>query len=124
MVFVGRLLAAGRKAWIHRLIHREMNDPTPALDRLVERGVRPRMEYLAGLVAEITGREPTDPRVIRCVFSIQAQSLASMPNPIASRLGLHVTAADARTIADHIAEFSLNGIRGLRRSRRSSQRRS
>src|SRR5262249_29956681 len=44
-VFVGRLLAAG-SAQVHRLIHREMNDPTPFLDRLVEEGVRPRLDYL------------------------------------------------------------------------------
>ncbi len=123
-IFVGRLLAAGGSTRIHRLIHREMNDPTPALDRLVEKGVRPRIEYLAGLVAEITGRKPTDPRVIRCVFSIQAQSIASVPNPITARLGFPVTSADARVIADHIAAFSLDGIRGLRRGGRRSKSRS
>jgi TetR/AcrR family transcriptional regulator, regulator of cefoperazone and chloramphenicol sensitivity len=117
-VFVGRLLAAGGKTRIHRLIHREMNDPTPALDRLVEKGVRPRMEYLAGLVGEITGRAPSDPRVLRSVVSIQAQSLACLPNPIAARLGYTATPADAEAIAGHIAAFSLGGIRALRRSRR------
>jgi TetR/AcrR family transcriptional regulator, regulator of cefoperazone and chloramphenicol sensitivity len=122
-IFVGRLLAAGGSTRIHRLIHREMNDPTPALDRLVEKGVRPRIEYLAGLVAEITGRKPTDPRVIRCVFSIQAQSIASVPNPITARLGFPITSADARVIADHIAAFSLDGIRGLRRDGRRSKKR-
>ena len=30
-----------------------MHDPTPALDALVEQGVRPRVEYLSGLVAEM-----------------------------------------------------------------------
>ena len=35
--------AAARAARaVHRLITREMNDPTPALDTLVEQGVRPR----------------------------------------------------------------------------------
>jgi TetR/AcrR family transcriptional regulator, regulator of cefoperazone and chloramphenicol sensitivity len=121
-IFVGRLLAAGGSTRIHRLIHREMNDPTPALNRLVERGVRPRIEYLAGLVAEITGRKPTDAGVMRCVFSIQAQSIASVPNPIASQLGFEVKPADARVIANHIAEFSLHGIHGLRSRRRSRKR--
>ena len=120
-VFVGRLLAAGGKTRIHRLIHREMNDPTPALDRLVEKGVRPRMEYLAGLVAEITGRTASDPGVVRCVVSIQAQSLACLPNPIAARLGYTATAADAEAIAAHIADFSLGGIRAMRRSPRGAK---
>jgi AcrR family transcriptional regulator len=41
-VFLHRLLRPGHDA-IHRLITREMNDPTPALDALVEHGVRPRV---------------------------------------------------------------------------------
>jgi TetR/AcrR family transcriptional regulator, regulator of cefoperazone and chloramphenicol sensitivity len=117
VVFIGRLMAAGGKTRIHRLVHREMNDPTPVLDRLVEQGVRPRVEYLAGLVAEITGRKTSDPQVLRAVFSIQAQSIACVPNPIATRLGFSLTAADAETLAHHIGEFSLGGLRGLRRGR-------
>jgi AcrR family transcriptional regulator len=116
-VFIGRLTAGGGKSRIHRLVHREMNDPTPVLDRLVDRGVRPRMEYLSGIIAEITGRRPSDPQVLRAVFSIQAQSIACVPNPIATRLGFSLTAADAETLAHHIAEFSLGGLRGLRRRR-------
>ena len=65
-----------------------MNDPTPALDALVEQGVRPRVEYLSGLVAEIIGCDPSDQRVLRCVASIQSQTIAYLPNPIAERLGL------------------------------------
>ena len=119
-VFVGRLLASGGNTRIHRLIHREMNEPTPMFDRLVEKGVRPRVEYLAGLVAEITGRRPSDPEVLRCVFSIQAQAVSCLPNPIATRLGFTVTAADAEPLAQHIADFSLDGLRGLQASRRRS----
>jgi AcrR family transcriptional regulator len=70
---VHRLLASGNHAWLHRLMHREMNDPTPALDAVVEQGVRPRIESLSALVAEIIGCDPSDPKVLRCVASIQAQ---------------------------------------------------
>src|SRR5437867_8466493 len=31
IIFVRRLLASGDHPWLHRLINREMNDPTPAL---------------------------------------------------------------------------------------------
>jgi TetR/AcrR family transcriptional regulator, regulator of cefoperazone and chloramphenicol sensitivity len=110
-VFIGRLLSGGPQ--IHRLIQREINDPTPALDRLVEEGVRPRIEYLAGLVAEITGLPRADERVMRCVFSIQAQSVSCVPNPIAARLGFVVTSARAEALANHIADFSLGGLRGF-----------
>jgi len=121
-VFVGRLLAAG-SAQVHRLIHREMSDPTPFLDRLIEEGVRPRLDYLAPLVAELAGVPPTDERVMRAVFSVQAQCVSCFPNAIGARLGFSPTSADAGAIAAHIAEFSLAGIRGLARGNARAARR-
>jgi AcrR family transcriptional regulator len=116
-VFVHRLLMPGADT-IHKLVTREMNDPTPALDALVEQGVRPRVEYLAGLIAEIIDCEPTDQAVLRCVASVQSQSLAYLPNPIATRLGLSnkPTTANLAEIADHVAEFSLAGIHAVGRA--------
>ncbi len=115
VIFVSRLLAS-RSDTVHRLIQREINDPTPALDALVEQGVRPRFEYLASLVADIIGCSPADHRVLRSVASIQAQSIAYLPHPIAARLGSSLkpaTAAQVEAIAEHIADFSLAGVRGI-----------
>ncbi len=109
---VGRLLAGGTGP-VQKLIHRELNDPTPALDELVRQGVRPRIAYLSTLVAQIIGCAASDARVRRCVFSIHSQTLGAMPNPIARRLGFDPRPADAAAIAQHITRFSLAGIRGL-----------
>jgi AcrR family transcriptional regulator len=116
-IFVHRVLTPGNDT-IHKLITREMNDPTPALDALVEQGVRPRVEFLSGLISAIIGCDPTDQRVLRCVASVQAQTLAYMPNPIATRLGLanKPTAANLSDIADHIADFSLAGVNAVGRA--------
>ena len=116
-IFVHRVLTPGNDT-VHKLITREMNDPTPALDALVEQGVRPRVEYLAGLIAAIIRCDPADQRVLRCVASVQAQTLAYIPNPIGARLGLanKPTAANLRAIADHIAEFSLAGVHAVGRA--------
>ena len=116
-IFNHRLLGSGHDA-VHKLIHHEMHDPTPAFDTLVEQGMRPRIEYLSGLMAEILDCPPSDPRVLRCVASVQAQSLAYLPNVFASRLGLTFTPTSARLdeVADHIAEFSLGGIRAVGRA--------
>jgi AcrR family transcriptional regulator len=113
-IFVHRLLGAKQDA-VHRLITREMNDPTPALDALVEQGMRPRIEYLSGLVSQITGLPLSDQRVLRCVASIQSQSIAYLPNPIAERLGLALTPTKSLLddVADHIACFSLAGVRAV-----------
>jgi TetR/AcrR family transcriptional regulator, regulator of cefoperazone and chloramphenicol sensitivity len=117
VIFVHRVLGSGRDT-VHKLINREMHDPTPALDTLVEQGVRPRIEYLSGLIAEIMECAPSDPRVLRCVASIQAQSIAYLPNPITARLGLTFkpTAAHLDELAAHIAEFSLAGVRAVGRA--------
>ncbi len=113
--FIGRLLAG--RGHVHRLLHKEMSDPTPELDRLVTHGVRPRLDYMASLVAEILGCPASDERVLRCVFSIHSQSVAVLPNAIAARLGFAPTPADAAAVADHITRFSVAGIRALGRRR-------
>jgi AcrR family transcriptional regulator len=112
-VFMQRALSGGEA--IHRLITRELNDPTPALDVLVEQGVRPRVEYLAGVVAAMLGCERRDPRVLRCVASVQSQVVAYFPNPIASRLGMRLDPTPERIEeeARHVADFSIAGVRAL-----------
>ena len=101
--------------WIPRLIYREMNDPTPAFDALVEQGIRPRLDDLTAIVAEILGCAADHPRVLQCVTSIHAQWMLFVPNPIASRLRPKPQARndDAVQMAAHIAEFSLAGIRAV-----------
>jgi AcrR family transcriptional regulator len=116
-VFVRRVLGSGTDT-VHKLLNREMNDPTPALDALVEHGLRPRVQYLAALIAEIIGCAPTDHRVLRCIASVQTQFIAYLPNPITTRLGVSVkpTAANLDEISAHVAEFSLAGIHAIRRA--------
>jgi AcrR family transcriptional regulator len=112
-VVVTRVVGA-RTGPVHRLIQREVTDPTPALDVLVEEAIRPRIDYLAGLVADLIGAPKSDPRVLRCVASIQTQLTAYFPHPITTRLGYSLapaTPAGLASIAEHIAEFSLAGVR-------------
>jgi AcrR family transcriptional regulator len=115
-LFLHRLLRPGNEP-VHRLIQREINDPTPALDALVEQGVRPRVEYLSGVIARILGGEARDRRVLRCVGAVQAQAMAYLPNPIAARLGFAFdpTPAQIDAAAEHIATFSIAGIRAVGR---------
>ena len=114
-VHVRRMLGAERDDWIHRLINREIADPTPALDTLVDHGLRPRLEYLSSIVSDILGCSPQDPRVMRSVISVQTQAVAYLPNAIGARIGIKakLTAGEIDDIARHIADFSLGGIRAL-----------
>jgi AcrR family transcriptional regulator len=120
VIFVHRFLESGNDA-VHRLITREVHDPTPAIDALVEQGVKPRVEYLSGVLAKMMRCSPSDKRVLRCLASIQAQSVAYLHNPIAERLGFTLepkTPAQIDEIADHIAQFSLAGVRAVSKSKR------
>ena len=110
-----RVTNSSASHWIPRLIYREMNDPTPAFDALVEQGIRPRLDDLSAIVSELLGFAPDHPRVLQCVTSIHAQWLIFVPNPIASRLRPKAQARndDAVQMAAHIAEFSLAGIRAV-----------
>jgi AcrR family transcriptional regulator len=117
-VYVRRLLATTPDDWIHRLINHEVVDPTPAIEAFIEQGVRPRLDYLAQVVSEIVGCPPSDARVVRSVVSLQAQSVAYLPNALAARLGLRprLTPEEIEEVANHIAEFSLAGIHAIART--------
>jgi TetR/AcrR family transcriptional regulator, regulator of cefoperazone and chloramphenicol sensitivity len=115
-LFLHRLLAPGHEP-VHRLINREISDPTPALDALVEQGVKPRIEYLSGVIAGMIGCGPDDPRVLLCVMSVQSQTImyAQRSHAVAERLGFDVerTDVDIDAVARHIADFSIAGVRAV-----------
>jgi TetR/AcrR family transcriptional regulator, regulator of cefoperazone and chloramphenicol sensitivity len=119
-VFLQKALAPGHEN-LHHLIQREIDDPTAALDTFVEEAVRPRVEYIASIVAEMTGRDPSDPLVLQCVGSIVTQPLVYVrQNPIAERLGFRFrgSAGEIEQAARHIAAFSAAGVRAIAGARR------
>ena len=114
-IFVHRVLTPGNDT-VHKLINREMNDPTPALDLVIDQVILPRMAYLSDLVADILHLPADNERVLRCVLSIQSQCHAVMTSAV-SRCFMPDFNGDSTAIdrlAQHIAEFSLGGIRSLK----------
>ncbi len=113
--FLERLAASGRDSWIHQLLSRELADPTPALDFIVREAMRPRLLYLAGLVAELLDRPSDDACVVQCAHSIHALCVALIPNPVAARLdpGMTLTADTVAALADHVTSFSLAGLQAF-----------
>jgi len=113
--FVQRVLEH-RPTWVRGLMFREMSDPTPALDAFVERGIRPRFDYLCAIVAELLGCPETDDRVLPCAGSVQSQLVMTMTNPIAGKLkpGPPAGPVDIDQMVEHITRFSLGGIASLR----------
>ena len=111
-----RVVAEGHPTWISRLIHREIADPTPAFDALVDQGIRPRIDDLSAIVADVLGCPVGDERVARCVVSIHSQWVLFAPSSLASRLRskFQLRSESPDRIAEHIADFSLAGIRAVR----------
>jgi hypothetical protein len=105
-------------------MNHEVTDPTPALDLIVEEAIRPRLEYLASVVAELLDCPVSDERVMMCVASVQSQCLLALRNAAADRLypRLKLTPPTIHELADHIAEFSLAGILSVRRNRRAREK--
>jgi AcrR family transcriptional regulator len=112
-IFLTRVVQA-RDGWIHHLMAREFNDPTPALDLVVTHVVKPRMAYLGSVIAKLLGCRQSDPRVEHCVMSVQAQCLILLNDKINSRLQFELTNKKLEEIADHISTFSLAGIGALK----------
>jgi AcrR family transcriptional regulator len=114
-VMTERLIALGGHEWLQRFIAREMADPTPALSSLVDRGLKPRLEYLGRIIGEMLDLPPDNPRVLECVTSVHAQILMFRDNPITQRLRSRAKARNPtpEQIAEHITAFSLAGIRAL-----------
>jgi TetR/AcrR family transcriptional regulator, regulator of cefoperazone and chloramphenicol sensitivity len=105
----------GPASWIHRIMRHETTNPTPAAPQIFDLAIRPRLEYLSSVIAELIGCSATDPRVVRSVLSVQGQCLLYRPDPFHSAVHSKwpVTPGPVDVIADHIAEFSLAGIRRI-----------
>jgi len=106
---------AERVAWIHKLMRHETSEPTPLAPWIAEQAIMPRVHYLSALVAELLKCDADDPRVMRCVISIQAQCLFYGRDKFreAAFPGWPPNAEELALAAEHIAEFSLAGIRRI-----------
>ncbi len=105
-----------------QIMARELADPTPALDKIVREAIEPMHEFLGKLVREIAGDKVSAAELRRCVHSIFGQCLFYRHSqPVLQRLHprLRYDRKEIEAIAEHIAEFSLAGIKHLDKVSRS-----
>lgn len=113
-VFMQRLTGEGPTSWVHRLMAREIEHPTEALELVMNQVMKPRLVYLSGIAAAIMQVPPTDPRVMRCIGSLQMQCLVMARKPPAAiEKSLGPGGNDLSATIRHIAEFSLGGMRAV-----------
>ncbi|MBI5439482.1 MAG: CerR family C-terminal domain-containing protein [Nitrosomonadales bacterium] len=104
-----------------RIMARELADPTPALDKIVREAIAPLHKFLGELVREILdnnagGEKTSEAELRRCVYSILGQCLFyHHSHPVLQRLHpkLRYDGKEIEAIADHIADFSLAGIKHI-----------
>lgn len=99
-----------------RIMARELADPTPALDKIVCEAIAPLHDFLSRLVREIVGAKVSEAELRRCVHSIIGQcSFYRHSHPVLQRLHpeLRYDGQEIDAIAQHIADFSLHGLKYL-----------
>jgi AcrR family transcriptional regulator len=97
-----------------RLMSREMAEPTAALDGIVRQIIRPLYARLRGIVRALAGPGVPEERVRRCARSVVGQCFFyKLGEPVLRRLEgpRRWTPAELDGVADHVASFSLAGIR-------------
>jgi TetR/AcrR family transcriptional regulator, regulator of cefoperazone and chloramphenicol sensitivity len=114
-VWLSQVTRSPRHLWIHRLLNRELEEPTGALERVFKEVIEPRNEHLAAIVSRLTGLSQRDPRILRAIVSVLGQCLIfARPVPVRAPARWQGIARDVDAVADHITEFSLAGLRAMR----------
>ncbi len=96
--------------WVIRLVMHECSQPTAAMRRVVDEGMRPIYDRVRNAVGEIIGLPPDHETTRLSVNSIVGQILFyTFSRPVLMHLQpeLKLTADQLERIADHIADFSL-----------------
>jgi len=117
--FLHRLLDQRRPAWHHKIILREISEPSRVLDPLVEEVMRPHFELLRGIVTDLLGPGASPDRIRFCINSVLGQCLyyrhcRSVIEHLEPEQGFEP--ADIDAIAGHVAQFSLAAMHAPRAS--------
>lgn len=99
-----------------QIVMHEFSQPTPAMGRVIDEGMRPVYGRMLKAVGALIGRPPEDETTKLCNNSIIGQVLFyKSSQPVLARLQpeLKLTPETLERIAEHIAEFSVAALRAL-----------
>jgi TetR/AcrR family transcriptional regulator, regulator of cefoperazone and chloramphenicol sensitivity len=114
-----RVFDEGRPGWHVKIIARELIEPTPVFDMLLEEVARPVHEEIAGIVRKLLGPGPSDEAVRLCTLSVLSQCVYyHHARSVIRRLypQQSYSAEDIARLADHITDFSLGALRSYQRN--------
>lgn len=99
-----------------RLIARELLDPSPAFEAVLDRYIKPHKDLLVAIIAAIMGNSPSPAKLLPCALSIIGQCIYyAMASPVIRRLSAdHApTEENLERLADFVWLFSLGGIAAI-----------
>ncbi len=105
-----------RRGYFTRLYLMEMANPTGLVREKWKKLIKPRRKKFLRLIQTIMGKETVDEDVIFCEMSIMGQCrvlLTVSPTDIVHLLGKPLSPRLIKSLAEHITEFSLAGIRAV-----------
>lgn len=123
--FLFSMLEKGGPSWHEKLVTREMNNPTGALDIVVETTIKPRNKLLSSIVKDFFGAVAPDDVIRRCCLSIIGQCLHYRNAQSVIRRLYPDQKFDAKgiaAIADHITRFSLYALQQFKHELRKANK--
>ena len=118
-----RVFDEGRPGWHTKLIAREMIEPTPALDTLLEEVARPAHGELASILGEMLGAGVSDDVLRRCTLSVISQCVYyHHARTVIRRLypEQKYDSDEIEQLAEHITRFSVAGLRSLDKKKKAN----
>ncbi len=116
---VGKLADRSRIGHAGKLLVREITNPTDVIEHVKNDSLRPLQDRMCRLMGELLGPEASDEQIHLCGMSIVHQCLGIGIRLFGRKIPPHVrfdapTDQLVETLTDHIARFSLAGIRTIR----------
>lgn len=116
---VGKVADRGRIGHAGKLILREMMNPTEVIEHVKSDALRPMQERMRRLMKEMLGPRASEEQIHLCGMSVVHQCIAIGIRLFTGKIPPHVrfdapTGQLVKTLTDHIARFSLAGIRTIR----------
>ncbi len=105
------------------IVHKEMANPTGLLTEVLQQAMEPMRRQSQSIILELLGEGATEQQVSFCEMSVMGQCFGPMLHLRRSRMaaggprppGPPPFKFDVQDLANHVVEFSLAGIQGIRR---------
>ena len=115
--FVFRIFSDEEASMFPRIMVKEMAEPTEALGAIMNEVVAPQKQMLAEIIRELLGPDACEMDLRACGFSVISQCVFFAFNRVMREQhfeGMPDKDAHVEKLAEHIWQFSLSGIRGVK----------